>query len=136
MCNHNHLDVRVNLKCLFQCHRVHIPGVTLGVDENGNAPLINHGIHRGAEGDVRAEDLFAAQRTLADHCLTVHSLSRKLYSKVERGRSRRQCDGVAHTDPFGEQPLRLVNVLPYRGHPVCLIRLGNIFHLIAVHRGR
>ena len=88
MCCNNHFHFRIKYKCFFQCHRVHIPGVTLGVDEDGNATLINHGIHRGAEGDVRAEDLFAAQRALAGIGSTVHGLSCKLYGKVERRRSR------------------------------------------------
>ena len=78
MSYYNHLDIRVDLKCFFQRHRVHIPGVTFGINENRDTALINHRVHRSAESNVGTKYLFAIQHTFADPGLTVHGFSRKL----------------------------------------------------------
>ena len=86
---YNHLDIRVYFKRLFQCHRVHIPGVTLGINKNRNTALINHRVHRGIESDIGTENFLIAQRSFSKFRLTIHGFPGKLHGKMERCRSCR-----------------------------------------------
>ena len=136
MCEHDHLDIRVNLKCFFQRRRIHIPCVALGINKNRDAALVNHRVHRGGERNIRTEDPLIAQRAFSDFRLSIHGFPGELHGKMERRRSCRQCDCISDTDSFGDQSLNFVDILSYRGHPVCLIRFGNVLQFLAVHGRR
>ena len=55
MGNDNQFHFRIGLKGLFQSDGIHIPGVVLRIDKNGDSSLIDHGIYSGIKGHVRAE---------------------------------------------------------------------------------
>ncbi len=50
--NDDHLHLGVDLEGFFQRHRIHVPGVALRVDEDGDAALVHHGVDGGVKGHV------------------------------------------------------------------------------------
>ena len=50
---HDHqLHLRIQGERLFQRDRIHVPAVGLGVDKDGDAALVDHGVQRGVKGHV------------------------------------------------------------------------------------
>ena len=76
------------------------------------------------EGHIRAENGVTA----------LHA--RELISEVECRRARGQRDGVFASDFVGDGGLDRAEVCTLGGHPIGLVRLGDVFHFIAVHRRR
>ena len=119
--NHNSLNVGVQLKCLLKRSGVHIPGLPLGVYEDWYSALINNGIYRGAEGDIRAEHLI----TLLDAC--------QLHSQVQRGCACGKSYGILTAYLLTGKPFHLVYICADGGHPVSIIGFLYIFDFLAVH---
>ena len=119
--SHHHLGVGVELKCLFQCHRVHVPCVPLRVDKDGDAAFIHHGVHRGSKGHVGAEHGIARLHTGQFH------------TKVKSSRTGRQRHSMLAPDGFTGQTLHLIDVLADCGHPVGLVCLRHILQLLTTY---
>ncbi len=66
----------VNFESLFERHRIHVPGVVLGVDEHGFAVFVGNGVHRRVKSHVAAEHLVALQGSSADLGHAVKGLAR------------------------------------------------------------
>ena len=73
--SYHQLDLGVDIKCLFQRHGIHVPGIPVGVDEHRDAALVNHRVHRGVEGHVGAEDPLAFHRAVTDGGLAIEPLT-------------------------------------------------------------
>ena len=135
MNEHHQAHVGVNFESLFKRHRVHVPGVVLGVDEHGFAVLVGDGVHGGIESHVAAEHLVPAQATLAHLGHAVQGLACKLCAKVQCGGTGGERHGVLATDLFGSEAFHLVDVRTHGAHPVGFVRLGHILDFFAVHGG-
>ena len=135
MNKHHQAHVGVNFESLFKRHRVHVPGVVLGVDEHGLAVLVGDGVHGGIESHVAAEHLVSAQATLAHLGHAVQGLARELRAEVECRGSGRKGYGVLAADLFGSEAFHLVDVRTHGAHPVGFVRFGHVLDFFAVHGG-
>ena len=132
---HHQTHVGVNLECLFEGDRVHVPCLVFGVDEHCLAVLVGDGVHGGVERHVAAEDLVALQ--CAGTCLghAVQSFAGKLSAEVQRGGARRKRDGVLAAHLLGGEPFELVDVRADGAHPVGFVGLLHILDFVTVHGG-
>ena len=64
-------DVGVDLKRLFERDGIHVPGLALGVDENRDAALVNHGVDGGVKGHIAAKNAFPLEGAVPDRGDTV-----------------------------------------------------------------
>ena len=135
MGGHHQFDLGIQLEGLLQGNGVHIPGVSLGVDEDGLAPLIGDGVDGGVKGHVTGKDLFPLQRAVARAGLAVEPLTRELHRKVQGRRAAGEGDGVPTAQLFAGQTLHLVDVGAHGAHPVGVEGLPHILQLLPVHGG-
>ena len=136
MGHHHKADVGVQLKRLFQGFRAHVPGVGLGVDEDGLAVLIGHGVDGGVKGHVRAEDPVTLQRTLIGLGLAVQPLPCQLCGQVQSGGAAGQAHGVLDAHVCSQLLLHSVNIGTYGRDPVGADGLIHPALLVTVHGGR
>ena len=135
--SHDHqLHLRIQGKRLFQRGRVHVPAVRLGVDKDGDAALVDHGVEGRVKGHVRAEHTPPRKRAVADGGLSVEPFPRQLHAQVQRDSAAGEADRITDLRLFSGDALDLVDILAYGAHPVCFIRLGHVAQLLAVHGGR
>ena len=59
MGKHNEFRIRIEFKSFLQSFRIHVPGIALGIDEDGFAVLIRHWVDAGIKGHVRAKNTLA-----------------------------------------------------------------------------
>ena len=118
MGEHNELDVGIHLKSLFESDGVHIPGVALGVDEYGDAVLVNDGVDGSVEGHVGAKDALTFEGALARGGSAVYPLARGLDAKMKSRGAARKTDGVFHARLLGGDFLDGSDVFALGGYPV------------------
>ena len=132
---HHQAHVGIDFKSFFECSRVHVPGIVLGVDEHGLAVLVGDGIDRRVEGHVAAEYLAATQSPLAQLGHTVEGLARELGAEVQRSSARGKRDGVLAAHLLGGDSFQLVDVRADGAHPIGFVGLGHVLDFVTVHRG-
>ena len=115
--NYDHFHIRIQLKCLFKCHRIHIPGIVFCIDEYRHTALIYNWIHCCIESHIRTE--YPISRLYTG----------KLHSHMKPRRTCREGNTIFASYLLTDQTFHFVDVLPDRGHPVRLICLCYIFYL-------
>lgn len=81
--NHDEPHIRINLERLLQRHRIHIPGVTLRIDEHRNTAFVVDPIHGCAERHVRTEHTLSFKRSMFNLRLNIEFFATKLDSKMK-----------------------------------------------------
>ena len=133
--NHQ-FHIRIHLKGLFQSYGIHVPRGFLCINEYWNTPFINDGIQCGIKSHVRAEYTFSFKRTVTNGRLSIQRFAGVLDSKVKRGGAAGQAYSILHTCLFRSDALDFIDVFTDRTHPVSVICLLDVLHLVAVHRRR
>ena len=135
MRNDNQLHIRVNLKRLFQCDGIHIPGVALSINENGLAVLIGDRINARIKGHIRREDLFPRQSPRIGFCLPIELFACQFGCKVQRRGTAGKADSILYANVFGDSLLHGVDICADGADPVGADRFVHPTLFIPVHRG-
>ena len=104
--------LRVEFKSLFQRLRIHIPGIILGVYEDGLPILIGDGVDGCAESHIRAENPMPLQGAFVWPCLTIQPFSRQLDCEVQRSRTCGQRNSIFAANIVRNLLFYLVDVRP------------------------
>lgn len=124
MGEYHHLHLRIYFESLFQCFRIHIPGVVLRIDEHRHAALVDHRVHCSVKGHIGTE-YFISRLYL-----------RQLHRHMKSSRAGRQRHPMAAAGFFAGQPFRFFDIFSYRGHPVGFVGFFYVVQFRPVHRRR
>ena len=135
MCNHNKLDIGIELECLFKGSGIHVPGVFFGVYKYGFSVFVCHGVYRSIKGKVGTENFAARKCSLAWSCLAVELFSGKLYCHVKSGRTAGKTDSVFAADILCHLLFCFVDVFADCRYPVGHYGVIHPLFLFTVHSG-
>ena len=135
MDQHNDLYVRIDPEGILQSHRIHIPGIPLGIDKYSLTAFISDGVHCCVKGHIRAEHLMSCQSSADGIRLAVNLLGRKLNGQMQCAGSGGKTHTVFPSHLLCRKLLHLVDVLTHSGHPVGGKGLLDVGHFRSVHGG-
>ena len=135
MHKYDQLYIGIYLKCFFQCCGIHIPGVTLRVDEYSLPIFIRHTVYGSIECHIRTEYPASPERPFMGTGLTVQLLACQLYCKMKCRCTAGKADCILAADMFCHQFFTFIDILPRCGYPVLVKCILHPSELIAVHGG-